>query len=87
MSSPTRVSTSHATSPSKPSPVVFGRNGTGKPRASWFDVVSADLATKAADMMRMRVMGALVIENSFDVSVPAGLSPPLQPPSPALTMS
>ena len=84
MSSPTLV---HATSPSKPTLVVFGRNSTSKPRASWFDAVSADLATKAADPMRMRVVEALAIENSFDVSVPAGLSPPPQPPSPALTRS
>ncbi len=84
MSSPTLV---HATSPSKPSPVVFGRDNTGKPRASWFDAVSADFATKAADLMKMRVMEALATNNSFDVSVTAGLSPPPQPPSPALTRS
>ena len=87
MSSPTRVSTSHATSPSKPSPVVFGRDGAGKPRASWFDAANAHLATKAANLMKMRVVEALAIENSFDVSVPAGLSPPPQPPSPAHTWS
>ena len=84
MSSPTLV---HATPRSEPALLVFGRNGTGKPRASWFDAVSADLATKAADPMRMRVMGALAPENSFAVLVPAGLSPPPQPPSPALTRS
>jgi hypothetical protein len=84
MSSPTLV---HAPPPSEPSLVVFGRDSTGKPRASWFDATTADLATKAADMMKMRLMGALTIENSFDVSVPAGLSPPPQPPSPALTRS
>ncbi len=84
MSSPTLVP---STSPSKASLVVFGRDGTGKPRASWFDVVSADLATKAADPMKMRGMGALATEKSFDVSVPAGLSPPPQPPSPSLTWS
>jgi hypothetical protein len=53
MSSPTLV---HATSPSKPTLVVLGRNGTGKPRASWFDAVSADLATKAVVLMKMRVV-------------------------------
>ena len=84
MNSPTLV---HATSPAEPTLMVFGWDGTGKPHASWFDTGSADLATKAADMMRMRVMGALVIENSFDVSVTAGLSPPPQPPSPALIRS
>ncbi len=84
MSSPTLV---HATSPSEPSLVVFGRDGTGKPRTSLFDAVSADLATKATDLAKMRVMGTLASENSFDVSVPAGLSPPPQPPSPALSRS
>ncbi len=84
MSSPTLV---HVTCRSEPALVVFGRDGTGKPRASWFDVVSADLATKATDVMKMRVMGALATENSSEVSVTAGLSPPPQPPSPALTRS
>ena len=84
MSSSTLVQT---TSPSEPSLVVFGRDGTGKPRASWFDAVSADLATKAAEPTKMRVTGTFAAENSFDVSVPAGLSPPPQPPSPALTRS
>ncbi len=82
MSSPTLV---HATPWSDPSLVVFGWDSTGKPNASWFDTGSADLATKAADMTRMRIMGAFATENSFDLSVPAGLSPPPQPPSPALT--
>ncbi len=84
MSSPTRV---HANSAAEPAPVVFGQDGTGKPRSSWFTIGSAILATKAADPMKMRVIGARAIENSFDVSVPAGLSPPPQPPSPALTRS
>ena len=53
MSSPTLV---HATPPSEPSLVVFCRDGTGKPRASWFDAVNADLATEAADPMTMRVV-------------------------------
>jgi len=39
-----------------PSLVVFGRDEAGKPRASWFDAVSADLATKAADLTKMRVL-------------------------------
>jgi len=76
----------HATSPSEPSLVVFSRDGTGQPRASWFDAVLADPATKAPDTMKMRVMGTLVTQNSLDVSVLAGLSPPPQPASPALTM-
>ena len=53
MSSPTRV---HANSAAEPTPVVFGQDGTGKPRASWFGTGSADLATKAADPMIMRVL-------------------------------
>ena len=84
MSSPTLV---HATPWSELSVRVFGRDGTSKPRASRFDAVSADLATKAADPMRMRVMRALDTEHTFDVSAPVGLSPPPQPPSPALTRS
>jgi hypothetical protein len=39
-----------------PSLIVFGRDGAGKPRASWFDDESADLASKAAKLMRMRVL-------------------------------
>ena len=46
MSSPTLV---HATPWSEPTLVVFGHDGTGKPRASWSDAVNADL-------MNMRVL-------------------------------
>ena len=46
----------HTTTRSEPSLVVFGCDGTGKPRALWFDAVSADLATKAADLMKVRVL-------------------------------
>jgi hypothetical protein len=53
MSSPTRV---HANSAAEPIPVVFGQDGTGKPRPLWFDAASADLATTAADPMKMRVL-------------------------------
>jgi hypothetical protein len=53
MSSPTLV---HAASPSEPTLVVSGRDGTGKPRISWFETGSADLTTKAADPMTMRVV-------------------------------
>ena len=52
MSSPTLVP---STSPSEASLVVFGRDGTGKPRASGFDAVNANLAAKAADLMKMRI--------------------------------
>src|SRR3954468_19873929 len=40
----------------EPSLVVFGRDDAGKPRASWFDAGSADLASKAADLMKMHVL-------------------------------
>ena len=53
MSSPTR---GHANSAAEPTPVVFGQDGTGKPRPLWFDAASADLATTAADLMKMRVV-------------------------------
>ena len=84
MSSPTLVP---ATSPAEPTLMVFGQDGTGKPCTPWFHAGSVDLATKAVVLMKMRVMGAFAVENSFDVSVPAGLSPPPQPPSPAHTRS
>jgi len=41
---------------SDPSIILFGRDNAGKPRASWFDAVSADLATKAAEQMSMRIL-------------------------------
>jgi hypothetical protein len=40
----------------EPSLVVFGRDDAGKPRASWFDAASADLAIKAGEAMRMRIL-------------------------------
>jgi hypothetical protein len=55
-----------------PSLVVFGRDGAGKPRASWFDALSADLATKAADLMKMRV---LKIETEEQKAVARELAP------------
>ena len=39
-----------------PALILFGRDNAGKPRASWFDALSADLARKAADLMKMRVL-------------------------------
>jgi hypothetical protein len=53
MSSHTLV---HGTDHLDPTLVVFGRDGAGKPRSSWFDALSADLAIKAADLMEMRVL-------------------------------
>jgi hypothetical protein len=84
MSSPTLV---HAPALCKPTLVVPGRDGTGKPRALWFDAVSAELPTKAAGPMKTRGMEALATENRYDVPVSAGLSSPPQPPSPALIRS
>ena len=51
----------HVASPSEtqlsePSLVVFGRDDAGKPHASWFDAGAAELATKAAGIMKMRVL-------------------------------
>ena len=45
-----------ANAQAEPSLIVFGRDDAGKPRASWFDAGSADLAAKAADLMKMRVL-------------------------------
>ena len=45
-----------ANAQAEPSLIVFGRDDAGKPRASWFDAGSADLASKAADLMKMRVL-------------------------------
>src|SRR4051812_28169391 len=45
-----------ANAQAEPSLVVFGHDDAGKPRASWFDAGSADLASKAADLMKMRVL-------------------------------
>jgi hypothetical protein len=39
-----------------PALILFGRDDAGKPRASWFDALSADLAREAADLMKMRVL-------------------------------
>ena len=44
------------TTPSTPALVLFGRDQAGKPHASWFDVASVELATKAAGLMSMRAV-------------------------------
>src|SRR5215211_7108346 len=56
----------------EPSVVVFGRDDAGKPRASWFDAVSADLASKAAGLMNMRV---LKVETEAQKAVARQLAP------------
>ena len=55
-----------------PSLIVFGRDGAGKPRASWFDSELAELASKAADLMRMRV---LKVETAEQKEVARQLAP------------
>ena len=42
--------------PPAPHIVVFGRDQSGKPHASWFDQASGELATKAAALMNMRAV-------------------------------
>ena len=39
-----------------PALVLFGRDEAGKPHAAWFDQASAELAAKAATLMRMRAV-------------------------------
>src|SRR5688500_2649887 len=55
-----------------PSLIVFGRDGAGKPRASWFDDESAELASKAAKLMRMH---ALKVETDEQKEVARELAP------------
>lgn len=61
-----------ANNQSEPSLVVFGRDDAGKPRASWFDAAAAELAAKAADLMKMRV---LQIETDEQKAVARQLAP------------
>ena len=61
-----------ANNQAEPSVVVFGRDNGGKPRASWFDAESADLATKAGAAMRMRI---LKVETDEQKAVARQLSP------------
>ena len=53
MNSAVIISSNHQ---AEPSLVVFGRDDAGKPRASWFDALSAELASKAASLMNMRIL-------------------------------
>lgn len=55
-----------------PSIILFGRDSAGKPRASWFDAASADLATKAAEQMHLRI---LKVETEEQKAVARQLSP------------
>jgi len=55
-----------------PSIILFGRDDAGKPRASWFDAGSAELAAKAAGLMKMRV---LQIETDEQKAVARQLAP------------
>jgi hypothetical protein len=83
MSSPTLV---HATSLSEPTLVVFGATAPASRAHRGLIPVRQISPPKRRPDENAR-HGALATENSFDVSVPAGLSPPPQPPSPALTRS
>ena len=42
---------------SEPAVIVFGRNAYGIPQAAWFPASEADLATRAARLMGLRVLG------------------------------
>ena len=57
---------------SKPTRASLCLAVAGKPRASWFDAPSAELATKAADLMKMRV---LRIETEEQKAVARQLAP------------
>src|SRR5215203_7334418 len=46
----------------EPAVVVFGRDGAGKPHASWFDAEAAPLAIKAAALMGMQVLTVATAE-------------------------
>ncbi len=42
--------------PLVPALVIFGRDESGKPHASWFNSAETELATKAAGLMKMRLL-------------------------------
>lgn len=46
----------------EPTLIVFGRDRSGRPRASWFDALSEDRATKAAELMQMRMLKVVTDE-------------------------
>jgi hypothetical protein len=53
--------------------VVFGRDATGKPHASSFSQSEADLATKAAERMGLRLLPVRTdIEQALAAKVPRG---------------
>ena len=60
------------TSDSGPAVIVFGRNAYGIPQAAWFPASEADLATRAARLMGLRV---LTIEDETHRALAARLRP------------
>src|SRR3954470_21124231 len=68
---PTPTGTKHSVKPatSEPAVIVFGRNAYGIPQAAWFPANEADLATRAAQLMGLRV---LKIENDTCRELAAG---------------
>src|SRR3954453_1449796 len=57
---------------SEPAVIVFGRNVYGIPQAGWFPANEADLATRAARLMGLRV---LTIEDETHQALAAQLRP------------
>src|SRR3954452_10749668 len=57
---------------SEPAVIVFGRNVYGIPQASWFPASEADLATRAARLMGLRV---ITIEDEAHRQIAAQLRP------------
>jgi hypothetical protein len=56
-----------------PALVVFGRDATGKPHASSFTAAEADLATKAAELMGLRLLPVRTdTERALAAKVPRG---------------
>ena len=57
----------------EPTLIVFGRDRSGRPRASWFDAVTEDRATKAAELMQMRMLKVVTDEQkAMALQLPQG---------------
>jgi len=71
---PAKKASPHAAKPvtSEPAVIVFGRNAYGIPQAAWFSASEADLATRAARLMGLRVLKA---EDETHRAVAARLRP------------
>ena len=55
----------------EPSLVVFGRDDAGKPRASWFDAGSADLASSERVLWKIDYFDRALTNHSPDPTDPA----------------